>query len=165
MQNKKRTKLISVLIILLCLSLCVGATYAYFTDSVKSDGNIIKSGKLDVTMEWANGTADPDGENTVWTDASKGAIFNYDLWEPGYTEVRHIRIKNAGNLAFQYKLVIVANGEVTELADVIDVYYFAEDEALVREDIADAEYLGTLAEVLGTEKNLSKKIYGACHIL
>ena len=123
MENK-RTKLISVLLIVLCLSLCVGATYAYFTDSVKSSNNIIKTGKLDVTMEWANGTNDPIAEGTVWTDASKGAIFNHDLWEPGYTEVRHIRIKNVGNLAFKYKLVIVANGEVTELADVIDVYYF-----------------------------------------
>ena len=121
MENK-RTKLISVLLIVLCLSLCVGATYAYFTDSVTSSNNIIKTGTLDVTMEWANGTTDP--ANTSWTDASTGAIFNYDLWEPGYTDVRHIRIKNVGTLAFQYKLVIVANGEVTELADVIDVYYF-----------------------------------------
>ena len=149
MQNKKRTKLISVLIILLCLSLCVGATYAYFTDSVKSDGNIIKSGKLDVTMEWANGTADPDGENTVWTDASTGAIFKYELWEPGYTEVRHIRIKNIGNLAFQYKLVIVANGEVSELADVIDVYYFDPAEQVAdRTDLTDNDKLGTLTQAL-----------------
>ena len=147
MQNKKRTGFISILIIILCLSVCIGATYAYFTDSVKSEGNIIKSGKLDVTMEWANGTTDP--ANTSWTDASTGAIFNYQLWEPGYTDVRHIRIENVGTLAFQYKLVIVANGEVTDLADVIDVYYC--DPAVQvasRTDLTDNDKLGTLTQAL-----------------
>ena len=124
MQNKRRTGFISILIIILCLSVCIGATYAYFTDSVKSEGNIIKSGKLDVTMEWLEGTKSPTDASITWNDASTGAIFKYELWEPGYTEVRHIRINNVGTLAFQYKLVIVANGEVSELANVIDVYYF-----------------------------------------
>ena len=147
MENNKRTKLISVLLIILCLSLCVGATYAYFTDSVTSNSNIIKSGKLDVTMEWANGTTDP--ANASWTDASTGAIFNYDLWEPGYTDARHIRIKNVGTLAFQYKLVIVANGEVTDLADVIDVYYFDPAEQIVeRSNLTADKKLGTLTQAL-----------------
>jgi uncharacterized repeat protein (TIGR02543 family) len=72
-------------------------------------------------MYWADGTQDPNA--VEWTDASTGAIFDYSLWEPGYTEVRHIKIANEGSLALMYQLQIVANGEVSQLADVIDVYY------------------------------------------
>jgi hypothetical protein len=57
------------------------------------------------------------------TEASAGPIFNYDKWEPGYSVARHIKISNEGSLALKYKLTITANGEVSELADVIDVYY------------------------------------------
>ena len=149
MQNKRRTGFISILIIILCLSVCIGATYAYFTDSVKSEGNIIKSGKLDVTMEWLEGTKSPTDASITWNDASTGAIFKYELWEPGYTEVRHIRIKNVGTLAFQYKLVIVANGEVSELADVIDVYYFDPAAQIdERSDLIDGKKIGTLTQAL-----------------
>ena len=56
---------------------------------------------------------------------------------------------------------IVADGVVTKLADVIDVYYVEEDAAVERADIANAEYLGTLTEVLGTEKSLSNTINGS----
>ena len=111
----------SIVALLLCVSMFVGTTFAWFTDSVTSGNNIIKSGKLDVEMYWADGTQDP--ASVEWTDASIGAIFDYSLWEPGYTEVRHIKITNEGNLALQYQLQIVANGEVSKLSDVIDVYY------------------------------------------
>lgn len=149
MENKKRSSFISVLLIILCLSLCAGATYAYFTDRVESSNNIIKTGKIDVTMEWANGTANPTDENTPWTDASEGAIFNYDLWEPGYVDVYHIKIANIGTLAFKYNLVVVANGEVSVLADVIDVYYFDPAVQLTnRSALVDANKVGCLTDVL-----------------
>ena len=57
MENNKRTKLISVLFIILCLSLCIGATYAYFTDSVVSQNNKVKSGALKVDLELLIGDA------------------------------------------------------------------------------------------------------------
>ena len=158
-KNTKRALLSSVMALLLCFTMLLGTTFAWFTDSVTSAGNIIQTGELKVGFEWADGTTDPS--NTTWKDASEGAIFDYANWEPGYAVARHLKVSNEGTLALNYQMRIVANGIVTKLADVIDVYYFAEDKALVRDDIADAEYLGTLAEVLGTEKNLSKKVYGA----
>ena len=93
MEKTKRTKqalLMSALSLLLCISLFVGTTFAWFTDKVSSGSNIIKSGKLNVEMYWADGTEDP--ANTAWKDASQGSIFNYELWEPGYVSVRHIKI-------------------------------------------------------------------------
>ena len=147
MENRKRVSLVSILIILLCLSVCIGLTYAYFTDRATSSNNIIKVGKLDVTMEYANGTADPS--NAVWEDASTGAIFNYDKWEPGYTEVYHIRVSNVGTLALKYNFVIVANGTVSELADAIDVYYFDPAEQInERTDLVDTKKIGNLTAAL-----------------
>ena len=147
--STKRALLMSVLSLLLCVSMLVGTTFAWFTDSVTSANNIIKSGNLDVEMYWADGTKAVPTEDAGWTDASEGAIFNYDLWEPGYTEVRHIKIANEGSLALKYQVSIVANGEVSDLSDVIDVYYI--DPAVQvanRTDLTDANKLGTLTQVL-----------------
>ena len=150
MTNNRSTKkalVLSMLSLMLCFSMLLGTTYAWFTDSVTSAGNIIKSGTLDVEMYWADGTEDPAA--TTWTDASAGAIFKYDKWEPGYVEVRHIKIENKGTLALKYSVSIVANGEVSDLADMIDVYYVdpavqVADRAVLTAD----KKLGTLTEVL-----------------
>ena len=157
-KTTKRALLLSGFALLICVSMLIGSTFAWFTDDVVSANNIIKSGKLDVTMEWANGTTDPD--NTVWTDASTGPIFTEEeIWEPGYVSVRHIKIANAGNLALKYQLHIVANGEVSKLADVIDVYY-ADPAVQVadRTALTADNYLGTLSTVLA---NLSNSASGA----
>ena len=146
-KSTKRALLLSALSLLMCVSMLIGSTFAWFTDSVTSSGNIIKSGTLDVEMYWADGTEAPD--SATWTDASTGAIFNYDKWEPGYVEVRHIKIANEGTLALKYQIKIVANGEVSDLADVIDVYFV--DSAVQVADrtaLDNIEPVGTLNEVL-----------------
>ena len=105
-KTTKRALLSSVIALLVCFTMLIGTTFAWFTDSVTSAGNIIKSGTLDVEMHWAEGTKDPNAVDTAWTDASAGAIFNNDKWEPGYVEVRHIKISNVGTLALKYQLHI-----------------------------------------------------------
>ena len=152
MTNKttKRALLTSVMALFLCFTMLLGTTFAWFTDSVTSSDNIIKSGTLDVTMEWYDGTkAVPDKDSADWIDASTGPIFKSDLWEPGYTEVRHIKIANEGSLALKYQLSIAANGEVSELADVIDVYYIDPATQIAdRTALVDDNKLGTLTSVL-----------------
>ncbi len=146
-KSTKRALLMSALAMVLCVSMLIGTTFAWFTDSVTSAGNIIKSGTLDIKMYWADGTEAP--ERATWNDASTGAIFNYDQWEPGYAEVRHVKIDNVGTLALKYVVNIKANGEVSKLADVIDVYFV--DPATQISDRAaliDAYKVGTLADVL-----------------
>lgn len=160
-KNTKRALLSSVVALLLCFTMLLGSTFAWFTDSVTSAGNIIQTGELKVGFQWADGKTDPT--TATWADVD-GAIFDYANWEPGYAVARHLKVSNEGTLALNYQMRIVADGVVSKLADVIDVYYFAEDKALVRDDIADATYLGTLTEVLGTEKNFSKTVYGALKV-
>ena len=145
--STKKSWIASVLSLVLCFSMLVGTTFAWFTDSVTSENNIIKSGNIKVEMHWAQGKDDPATAN--WQDASQGAIFGYEKWEPGYTEVRHIKIENKGSLALQYKIIIVANGEVSDLADVIDVYYLDPAAQVTdRAQLTERNKLGTLTEVL-----------------
>ena len=150
MKGTKRSLLMSVLALLLCVSMLIGSTFAWFTDSVTSAGNIIKSGTLDVEMYWADGTkAVPAADSADWNDASKGPIFKYDKWEPGYTEVRHIKIENKGTLALKYQLMIEAKDEVSDLAKVIDVYFLDPAVAIAgRTELDESKKIGTLDQVL-----------------
>ena len=154
LKTTKRALLSSVISLLVCFTMLLGTTFAWFTDSVTSAGNIIQSGTLDVEMHWAEGTKDPSAADTTWTDASTGAIFNNDKWEPGYVEVRHIKIANEGTLALKYQIKIVANGEVSDLADVIDVYYVDPAQQIAdRTALTDDNKLGTLTDVLANLAN------------
>ena len=149
-KSTKRALISSLLILAMCFTILAGTTFAWFTDSVASSGNIIKAGKLDVSMKYADGTkAVPTAESSDWKDASTGAIFKYDLWEPGYVDVKHIAISNDGTLALKYKVQIVANGEVSELADVIDVYYYdPAAQIAARTAIDENKKIGTLRAAL-----------------
>ncbi len=155
----KRALVASVLSIALCFSMLVGTTFAWFTDSVASANNIITAGNLDVEMYWADGTkAVPADDAADWADASSVAIFDYSLWEPGFAMVRHVKIANEGSLALKYKVNFVANGEVTDLANVIDVYYVDPAVQIADSDELTADMkIGTLREVLN---NLGTTGYG-----
>lgn len=98
MTNKstKRALLSSVVALFLCFSMLLGTTYAWFTDSVTSGSNVIKSGNLDVEVEYTL-----DGEKWDKLDGATD-LFQKGLWEPGHTEVVALRIKNNGTLALNY---------------------------------------------------------------
>ena len=95
-RNTKRALLLSALSLLVCVSMFVGSTFAWFTDSVTSANNVIKSGNLDIEVQYTL-----DGEN--WNDlAGAKDLFQKDLWEPGHTEVVTLKIENKGSLALKY---------------------------------------------------------------
>ena len=107
MTNKKSTKralLLSALSLLLCVSMLVGSTFAWFTDSVTSGNNIIKSGNLDVELEYKK--VDNGVVSTEWASVKdKTDIFNPKaLWEPGHVEVVYLKVSNLGTLALKYQL-------------------------------------------------------------
>lgn len=98
-KTTKRALLSSALALLLCVSMLVGTTFAWFTDSVTSGSNIIRSGNLDVELEYWNGSA--------WKDVKEATdVLTGDLWEPGYTDIAYLRLKNAGSLALKYALSV-----------------------------------------------------------
>lgn len=104
-RSTKRALLMSALSMVLCLSMLVGSTFAWFTDSVTSSGNIIKSGTLDVELLDASG-ASLEGKVIEW-DAADDRDQEAILWEPGCTyKTEPFTVKNAGNLALKYEIVI-----------------------------------------------------------
>ncbi len=152
----RKALLSSVLALVLCFSMLLGTTFAWFTDSVTSANNIIKSGDLEISMDWAKGTDALDSAS--WNDASTSAIFNNSLWEPGFVDAKHIKITNKGTLALKYQLFIEPNGTVEELADVIDVYVIKDGKQLAdRAELAGLTPVGTLSEVIDSFETL---VYG-----
>jgi len=129
----------------------LGTTFAWFTDSVTSAGNIIQSGTLDVSLEHAD-EALTDVNDSKWADASAGAIFNYSNWEPGYTAVKYVKIENEGSLDLKFILNIIPNNEAEEvnLADVIEVYMVDGAVAVERDALTtdSAAYVGTLTSLM-----------------
>ncbi len=98
-KSTKRALLMSALALLLCVSMLVGSTFAWFTDTVMSGNNKIVAGNLDIELEYYNGTE--------WKTVSGATnLFDDTLWEPGHTDVVYLRLRNIGSLALKYELAI-----------------------------------------------------------
>ncbi len=98
-KSTKRALLMSALSLLLCVSMLIGSTFAWFTDSVVSGNNIIKSGNLDIELEY--------WDDSDWKTVNGASdIFTNTLWEPGVTEVAYLRVANTGSLELKYQLGI-----------------------------------------------------------
>lgn len=108
MTNRKTTKrafLASVMALIICFSMLLGTTYAWFTDTVVASKNRIVSGNLDIELDYA---VYEDGVIKEWLPVEEDTnLFNENaLYEPGYTEVVAFRVRNVGTLALKYKLGI-----------------------------------------------------------
>ena len=127
MTNRKTTRralVLSLLALLVCCSMLVGTTFAWFTDSVQSGTNRIVAGNLDVELEYWNGAKWE--QVTTNTNVFKQNTF----WEPGHTEIVYLKVSNLGTLALKYKLGINiasetdsvnVNDEAFKLSDYIQV--------------------------------------------
>ena len=145
---KMKSLVASIVAIISSFSMLLGTTFAWFTDSTSSNGNVIKSGNLDVNAYWMEANQDPlDSAN--WVEFNGDPIFNYDKWEPGFVDAKHVKVVNGGSLAFKYKLAILPNGDVSALANVIDVYFFTSATKLnARSDVENGINVGTLADLI-----------------
>ena len=102
----KRTLLLSVLAMLLCMVMLVGTTFAWFTDSASTAVNKIQAGTLDIALLDTAGNS-LEGETLNFVKAANAPADEQILWEPGCTyELQPFKIKNNGNLALKYKIQI-----------------------------------------------------------
>ena len=118
----------SLFALFLCIVLLIGTTFAWFTDTASTGVNKIQSGRLDVSLEMANGIN--DNNETVWVSAENqmltfktkdGRSADQILWEPGCTyELPQLRVVNNGNLALKYKIKINGIQGDEKLNEVID---------------------------------------------
>ena len=121
----KRSLLVSVLALVMCVTMLVGTTFAWFTDSASTSVSRIEAGRLNVSLQMK----DNDGK---WVSAEgKTLQFLVEgkipaegtqiLWEPGCTyELPKLCIVNEGNLALKYKVVISGIQGNAELNKVIE---------------------------------------------
>ena len=106
MKSTKRALFTSVISLLLCITMLIGATFAWFTDDVKNTGNRIIAGNLDIDLVM---DIEKDGNYTSIADG-RGDIFSEDgngiNWEPGKTEVVYLGVRNLGSLALKYNILL-----------------------------------------------------------
>ena len=132
-RSTKRALILSALSLLMCVSMFVGSTFAWFTDEVVSGNNLIISGNLDVVLEYKTNL------NDQWAPVDETTkIFKEGaLYEPGYTEVVFLRVSNAGSLALKYNLSVCiageksstnVNGEEFKLSDYLEIGTYVQDE-------------------------------------
>lgn len=123
----KRALLTSVLALVLSLAMLAGTTFAWFTDTASTGVNRIVSGNLDVGLQyWGVGE---DGQKKWLTAENSEDLFDKNaLWEPGYTQIVYLKVKNNGNLALTYAMQITpvhetvgvnVDGEEFKLSDYI----------------------------------------------
>ena len=126
MTNRKSTKralLGSVMAMVLCLAMLVGATFAWFTDTASTGVNKIQAGKLDVALEMKDAAGQwvsAEGKTLDFVKAAdaKGEAI---LWEPGCTyTLPELRVVNNGNLALKYKVAITGINGSAKLNEAIE---------------------------------------------
>ena len=116
MNNKRATKralLTSVMALVMCVVMLVGTTFAWFTDTASTAVNKIQAGNLDIELVDKDGVELDSATALKWKTEDTGKV----LWEPNCKyELEGFQIKNAGNLAVKYKVVLKAT-DITKTAD------------------------------------------------
>ena len=153
MTNRKSTKralLGSVMAMVLCLAMLIGATFAWFTDTASTGVNKIQAGNLNIELQYAT-KWDANGVPTKWENAEgktlpflvNGAIpaeGTQILWEPGCTYMLpELRVVNKGNLAVKFEYVPEALGVTGKLADVLELVFEAPDDNIEPEVLLPGE--------------------------
>lgn len=160
MKSTKKSLLASGLALLVCCTLLIGTTFAWFTDSATNSGNRIEAGTLDIDL-----LMDLDGKGTSYGYESiadgEGDIFSENgngiNWEPGRTEIVYLAVQNNGTLAASFDLDVIPTaiegkqhlGEVLEFAVLDDMKSF---------DELTADNWTELTENLDQGQNLFEKL-------
>ena len=123
-RSTKRALLSAILALVMTVTMLVGTTFAWFTDSVTSSGNKIVAGNLDVKLHMYIGDKYVDiSDSTLPIFGEGGLIDTYEdvstLWEPGKTQVVYLAIENAGSLALKYKVSLDVTDIQGKLNDVL----------------------------------------------
>ena len=119
--NRKRALLVSASIILLCMTIIVGMTWALFTDT-KNVSNHLQAGDLSITLKRTEltkttlntsgklVTSDPDKTVVNFSNSTDKNVFGIVDGEkvvPGTKYVAKMKIENHSDVAFGYWIEIV----------------------------------------------------------
>ncbi len=114
-KNTRRAFLSSVVALVICLTMLMGTTFAWFTDTAKVAVNKIQSGTLKVDLVNEKGESLKD-KTLNFTDMDTNA-----LWEPGCTyTLEDMFVVNNGTLALEYEVIITGIKGDAKLNEVIE---------------------------------------------
>jgi len=133
-KSLKKAFICSVMSLVMCFSMLVGTTFAWFTDSVTNNVNQIVSGNLDVELHHTKNYNDDASvyevvasdtalfDELVWMHGAD--TYGVTMWQPGVESTEGFKIENKGTLPLKYKFSInFANATATPagktLADVL----------------------------------------------
>lgn len=109
----KKALFISTCALLFSMLMMAGSTFAWFTDSVSTGSNKITTGSLKVELWHTNAEVKDEAKVTqntlLFTDENGKAI----SWEPGAVAYENFTVKNAGDLALNYRLALDLNNANT----------------------------------------------------
>ena len=151
----KKALISSMLAMLMCAAMLIGTTFAWFTDTASTAVNKIEAGNLKIELWQADNDSKLGSEPLKWVSADNRAQDDI-LWEPGCTyNLESFRIKNNGNLALKYKVVI--NGLVgsAKLLEAIDFTVSVDGTPLVAKDGTSA--VATVADLNNFEGKLGAR--------
>lgn len=102
----KRSLIVSILAMTVCIAMLIGTTFAWFTDSASTSVNRIQAGKLriDLLMDKAktgNYESIANGRGDIFSETGNGVN-----WEPERTEIVYLAVQNQGDLALKYNVYI-----------------------------------------------------------
>ncbi len=117
--STKRALFASMLSFLLCVSMLVGSTFAWFTDNASTAVNTIQSGIIDIRLVDALTGEDMEGKTLSWMQ--NGEIAEDILWEPGATfYTQPVRVMNYSNLSFYIDAIVSGFEGDTKLLEAIE---------------------------------------------
>ncbi len=140
--STKKAFLTSLISLLTCITMLIGSTFAWFTDTSTTGVNQILAGTLDIELVDENGES-LEGETLTFVDKDGNSDI---LWEPGCTfHTNGFSVVQKGNLQFKYKVVITGLNGDSKLLDVIDfsVVYADDLNEALEEDVVSNDFEAT----------------------
>lgn len=144
--------IISACTIVLCFSLMIYTTYALLSSK---DGTkvIVTSGTVKMDLLQA------DKSGVYESIAGKeDVLFGDSLWEPNYTRVVFLQVRNEGNVAVKYRLQL--NADVTEFKDGLQFVSYSsayfDTQGMKWEDLAEDRTPQTLVHGLNVLTDVSQ---------
>ena len=160
----KKALFISTCALLFSMLMMAGSTFAWFTDSVSTGSNKITTGSLKVELLHTNahvtGQAEAVTQSTLLFTDEKGEAIS---WEPGAVAYENFTVKNAGDLALNYRLALDLNnaniikGTNKSLKDVLKVKVIkggVTDSNVTKEALADTDGFTAVKDIANGQLNI-----------
>lgn len=159
----RRAFWLSILSVMLCVSMLLGSTMAWFTDS-EGFSQTITVGYLDATASMGDGTETVQfygSSQPSLMSAEDSVTFTQLRLDPGQTICRTIVVNNTGSIPFRYQLLAEAVSD-SALADLLECTLVPQGEEPVWTDpisLAGQEPVEVTAGTLAEDGELTLDLY------